>query len=46
MTDEKPAPDDADVQTVNTDDGTAGTLDKPRDADEGGDDVNDTIPDA
>ena len=49
MTAEMPEPDETDKvgePTENSDDGRRGTLDKPRREDEGGDGVNDTIPDA
>jgi hypothetical protein len=49
MTDERHENDEPqtdDGEELNTDDGRAGTLDEPRTDDEGGDDVDDTIPDA
>lgn len=42
----EPTEPDDEHATENTDDGAAGTLDKPRAEDEGGDNADDTVPDA
>ncbi len=46
--DETPEPPQPDHErpNINEDDGAAGTLDQPRLEDEGGDEVDDTVPDA